>query len=188
MQITRSFSRVSLLLLLTIVVSCGSTGASSDGGGLAGGSGGASGGGGANGGRGGAGGSGGDAGASGGRGGGAGGVAGSGGAQGGAGGSAGAAGGRGGAGGSAGAAGGRGGSGGNQGCRSNGDCQTGQVCFVGFESCGTATGGRCVIKVSDSCSGCNCLNLEGGLCSTGGGAVCLESGVAGGCWYCAAPI
>ena len=98
--------------------------------------------------------------------------------------------GRGGAGGTGGSgdAGGRGGAGGNRSCGSNSDCQGGQVCYVGINSCGTPAGGQCVTRLSDGCSGCACLGIVGGSCPAGQGANCLESGVAGGCWYCAAPF
>ena len=88
-----------------------------------------------------------------------------------------------------GGAGGRGGAGGNDGsCSSNSDCQGVQVCYVGVNSCGTSVGGHCVTRLPDGCSGCACLDIVSGSCPTGQGGRCFESGVAGGCWYCAVPI
>ncbi len=165
-------STLLLLAVLALVHGCGGTTASPDGGGGGGGSaGGQSGGGGSTGGPGGS-------------------SAGAGGGAGGRGGASGSGGGGGSAGGAGmdGGAGGRGGAGGNRSCGSNGDCQGGQVCYVGVNSCGTAAGGQCVTRLSDGCSGCACLGIVSGSCPAGQGANCLESGVAGGCWYCAAPI
>jgi hypothetical protein len=155
-------STLLLLAVLALAHGCGGTNANPDGSGGGGGSAGGQGGGSA-GDRGGAGGCGGASGS-----------AGSGGAAGGA--------------GMDGGAGGRGGAGGNHACGNNGDCQSGQVCYVGINSCGTAVGGQCVTRLSDGCSGCACLGIVSGSCPAGQGANCLESGVAGGCWYCAAPI
>ena len=73
-------------------------------------------------------------------------------------------------------------------CGSNSDCQGGQVCYVGINSCGTPVGGHCVTRLPDGCSGCACLDIVSGSCPTGQGGRCFESGVAGGCWYCALPI
>ena len=88
-----------------------------------------------------------------------------------------------------GGAGGRGGAGGNDGsCSSNSDCQGVQVCYVGVNSCGTSVGGHCVTRLPDGCSWCACLDIVSGSCPAGQGGRCFESGVAGGCWYCALPI
>jgi hypothetical protein len=87
-----------------------------------------------------------------------------------------------------GGAGGRGGAGGNGSCSSNSDCQGGKVCYVGLNSCGAQFGGYCVTRLPDGCTGCACLDLVSGSCSPNQGGRCLESGVAGGCWYCSLPI
>jgi hypothetical protein len=73
-------------------------------------------------------------------------------------------------------------------CSSNGDCEAGTVCYVGINSCGTQVGGHCVAVLSDGCSGCACLDIVGGSCPAAQGGRCLESGVSGGCWYCALPF
>ena len=165
--------RLLLLAVLTLAHACGGTTASPDGGGASGGAGGQGGG---------------SAGADGGAGGTGG--AGAGGAAGGRGGASGS-GGVGGAIGTAGTdggAGGRGGGGGTQACHSNGDCQDGQVCYVGVNSCGTSVGGQCVARLADGCSGCACLDIVSGSCPAVQGGRCFESAVAGGCWYCAEPF
>jgi hypothetical protein len=73
-------------------------------------------------------------------------------------------------------------------CRSNSDCQPGQVCYTGTNSCSSPVGGRCVAVLSDGCSGCDCLDIVSGSCPAGQGGRCQESAVGGGCWYCALPF
>jgi len=70
-------------------------------------------------------------------------------------------------------------------CHSNADCQSGQVCYVGVNSCTSPVGGHCVAVLSDGCSGCDCLDIVSGSCPASNGGHCQESTVGGPCWSCA---